>query len=164
MCGYGLCRYMHAVVMVVTASPSHTKSTHVHHFLTPPNHHPPTTQLQSCPITAQGLDGQAIPLKHTTVSGLHLQPAASDHPPITLVGPGSGRPSSLSLAVGDLPGLARLGLLDRPAMLVGMDVLDGDRGCVVLSLRASFFLSVCGRWLIFGFVGLTFFLPDTGAG
>ncbi len=47
---------------------------------------------------------------------------------VTLIGPGSGLRGSIELAVGDLPGLARLGLLERPAMVVGLDLLDGNRG------------------------------------
>ena len=32
-----------------------------------------------------------------------------------------------NLAIADLPGLAQLNLLDTPAMIVGMDLLDGDQ-------------------------------------
>lgn len=81
--------------------------------------------MQPSPVTAQGLDGQAVRLRHATVTGLQLQ--GQGQGPITLIGAGSGRRSSIELAVGDLPGLARLGLLERPAMVVGMDLLDGDR-------------------------------------
>lgn len=70
------------------------------------------SDVQESQFKALGLDQQPIALKYAYFKDIRLGPQQVP-----------GR----NLAVADLPGLARVGLLDRPAMLVGMDVLDGGR-------------------------------------
>ncbi len=80
-------------------------------------------RLQSSKIVALGLDGLPVNLQYVSFAEVAFQ-GMEEGKDLVLVPPHTG---GKNLAVAGLPGLERLGLQDMPAMIVGLDLLDGDR-------------------------------------
>lgn len=86
-----------------------------------------TSVLNSAAAKALGLLDSETRESDYQVLGLDQKPVSLRYAYVADIRLGTQQLPGRNLAIADLPGLARVGLLDRPAMLVGMDLLEGGR-------------------------------------
>ncbi|GAB5031797.1 peptidase aspartic [Nannochloropsis oceanica] len=75
-------------------------------------------------IVALGLDGKPVKLMYAKFDEVAFE-GGRDGGGLDVVPNHTG---GKNLAIADVPGLAKLGLLETPAMVVGLDLLEGGRG------------------------------------
>lgn len=85
-------------------------------------------EILSSTATAVGIDGRPTKLKYASFSQVAFEGKDGSTGQHLIIPPPEGQGHThTNIAIADMPGLAGLGLLEVPAMIVGLDLLDGGR-------------------------------------